>query len=36
MGVTYRYMGISHSLGADRERSFFLYQAPKVLEGNKY
>ena len=25
MDVTYRYMGVSHSLGADKERPFFIY-----------
>ena len=26
MGVTYRYMGTSHSLGVDKERSFYICQ----------
>ena len=36
MDVTYRYMGISHSLKDDKERPFFvssICQSPKALEG---
>ena len=31
MGVTYRYMGTSHSLGVDKEALIFLYIYENIL-----